>query len=279
MELLGITATAHLFPGLHQHLMGLLRSLSPGDWLRPTLAGDWRVRDIVSHLLDGDIRRLSTQRDGMSLPSPDTPIRGYDELVRVLNGLNADWIRATGRVSPALLMEFLDLASPQVSALFASLDPHGPARFAVTWAGQARSENWLDIGREYTERWHHQAQIRAAVGAPPLDGREWLHPVVELSTWAFCRAFRDLRRPPGTTLTLEVTGEAGGAWSMVAGEQEWLPWRGAAPDCAARVRLGADTAWRLFFNALTVEAARTRAHTAGDPELIDRALSARAVMV
>lgn len=279
MEPLGITATASLFPGLHHHLMTLLRGLSPEDWLRPTLAGGWRVRDIVSHLIDGDVRRLSCQRDGLSMPAPDTPIRGYDELVRFLNGLNADWIRATSRVSPRLLMELLDLTGPQVAALFASLDPRGPAFWAVGWAGQAQSEHWLDIGRDYTERWHHQAQIREAVGAPPLDAREWLHPVIELSMWAFCRAFRDLRRPAGTTLALEVTGQAGGAWSIVAGEPDWMPWQGAAPDCAARVRLSADTAWRLFFNALTADAARARADAQGDRELIDRVLSARAVMV
>ena len=279
MEPLGVTATAHLFPGLHEHLMALLRGLSPEGWLRPTLARNWCVRDIALHLLDGDVRRLSFQRDGLPLLAPDAPVSGHDEFVRFLNGLNADWIRATRRVSPRLLMDLLDLTGPQVAALFASLDPHGRAFFAVTWAGQAQSEHWLDIGRDYTERWHHQAQIRDAVGAPPLDGREWLRPVIELSTWAFCRGFSEVSRPPGAALVLDVTGEAGGTWSIVTGERGWMPWRGALANPAARVRLSADTAWRLFFNALPADAARARVEREGDPELIDRFLSVRAVMV
>jgi len=44
--------TAHLFPPLHAELIALLRSLTPEDWERPTVAGSWRVRDVVAHLLD-----------------------------------------------------------------------------------------------------------------------------------------------------------------------------------------------------------------------------------
>jgi hypothetical protein len=55
-----------------------------------------------------------------------------------------------------------------LAAAVAALPPHAEAPFGVAWAGETRSANWLDTGREYTERWHHQMQIRDAVGAPPL---------------------------------------------------------------------------------------------------------------
>lgn len=279
MEPLGVTATVHLFPGLHRHLMELLRGLSPEDWSRPTLARGWTVRDVVAHLLDGDVRRLSCQRDGLAITPPEGPLSNYPDVVTFLNSLNADWIRAARRISPGLLMQFIDLTGPQLAELFASLDPHGPAFFAVTWADQAQSEHWLDIGRDYTERWHHQAQIREAVGALPLDGREWLNPVLELSMWAFCRGLKEVRRIRGTTLTLDVTGEAGGIWSIVADARGWSPWRGAPAQSSARVRIAADTAWRLFYNALSAADARARVEGEGDPELVERCLSVRAVMV
>ncbi len=55
---------AGLFRELHGHLLDLLRSLSPEDWRRPTVCSAWSVKDIASHLLDGDLRRLSAGRDG-----------------------------------------------------------------------------------------------------------------------------------------------------------------------------------------------------------------------
>ena len=64
---------SHLFRELHGHLLDLLRSLSPEDWHRPTVCSAWCVKDIASHLLDGDLRRLSIQRDGYS--PPDAPER------------------------------------------------------------------------------------------------------------------------------------------------------------------------------------------------------------
>jgi hypothetical protein len=45
-----------LFRELNGHLIGLLKGLSPGDWDRPTVCSRWRVQDIASHLLDGNVR-------------------------------------------------------------------------------------------------------------------------------------------------------------------------------------------------------------------------------
>ena len=44
--------TQHLFKPLDSKLIELLRSLSPEDWNRPTLAPLWTVKDIAAHLLD-----------------------------------------------------------------------------------------------------------------------------------------------------------------------------------------------------------------------------------
>jgi uncharacterized protein (TIGR03083 family) len=260
-------------------LIGLLRGLEPQDWGRPTLAPAWTVRDVVAHLLDGQVRRLSFQRDQLPTLAPESPISGYGDLVRFLNDLNADWIRAARRISPRLLIEFLESTGPPLAEFFATLDPHGPAFFPVAWADQATSENWFDIGREYTEQWHHQAQIRDAVGAPLLLDREWLHPVLELSMQAFCRAFKDVSAAPGTALVVQVTGDAGGTWSVVAASDGWSVFDGEHPSPAARAGCDGDTAWRLFFNALSQESARQRIVTEGDGTLLERLFSVRGVMV
>ena len=152
----------HLFPGLHRELMALLQSLDPADWMRSTTCALWSVKDIVAHLLDTCLRRLSFGRDGMDA-TPDHPITTYQDLVGFLNQLNADWIKAMRRLSPPVLIDLVDRAELELHHYLASLDPQEPARFGVAWAGEERSLNWFDVGREYTERWLHQQQIRDAL--------------------------------------------------------------------------------------------------------------------
>src|SRR5690349_7527168 len=101
MEPISPLYTADLFPPLYEELHGLLHGLAPEDWQRPTIAGAWQVRDVVAHLLDGDLRKLSAYRDG-HVPPPPEPIHGYEDLVHFLNGLNAEWVGAARRLSPRL---------------------------------------------------------------------------------------------------------------------------------------------------------------------------------
>jgi hypothetical protein len=138
----------------------------------------------------------------------------------------------------------------------------------------------MDVGREYTEKWHHQAQIRDAVGARPLDGRRWLAPVLALSMYALPYAFRDVAASEGDALVVAIDGEAGGVWHIIrrAGRWELVEGESAAKD-AARVRLDADAAWRLFFNALDVDEAAQRVACEGDEKLCAVFLNVRSVMV
>lgn len=270
--------TADLFSPLHQELLALLRGLAPADWERPTVAGSWRVRDVTAHLLDVDLRKLSIQRDGHLAP-PEEPIDSYGDLVRFLNRLNADWVAASRRLSPRVLVDLLAMTGPAVSQMVASLPPHEPATFSVAWAGESRSENWFDIGREYTERWHHQMQIRDAVGAPLLLERRWLRPLLDLSVRALPRAYESVAADQGTAIVFEVTGTDRDSWSLIRNEGGWNVFRGAAPDPAAAVRADPDTSWRLLYNALPPEAAAKRIAIEGDAALAAPLLSTRSVMV
>jgi hypothetical protein len=59
----------------------------------------------------------------------------------------------------------------------------------------------------------------------------------------------------------------------------WRLWRGAAAAPTTTVRLDPDTAWRVFFNALSPADASRRATVEGDAALAGPLFSARAVMV
>ena len=77
--------------------------------------------------------------------------------------MNADWVKASKRLSPKVLIELLRSSGLEYAAYLTTLDPEDQAVYSVAWAGEHKSKNWFHIAREYTEKWHHQQQIRLAV--------------------------------------------------------------------------------------------------------------------
>ena len=163
-------------------------------------------------------------------------MRDHADLTAFIDRLNAEWIAASRRVSPRLTIELLDTVGRQLADYFESADLDEPARLGVAWAGEAQSRAWFDIGREYTERWHHQQQIAEAVRAPLLTGRRWLHPVIDISMRALPHAYRGVPAPPTTGITFEITGDAGGQWTLVREPEAWRLFAGALPHAAAHVQ-------------------------------------------
>ncbi|MEO6056165.1 MAG: maleylpyruvate isomerase N-terminal domain-containing protein, partial [Gemmatimonadales bacterium] len=243
---------------------------------RPTVCALWSVRDVVAHLLDDDLRRLSFHRDGQ--PPAGTAVDGSQSLVALINRMNAEWVAVARRMSPRILVDLLEVTGPWVEELFRAIDPDAPAQWAVSWAGEDRSAHWFDVGRDYTERWLHQQQIRDAVGAPPLTAREWMHPVLDLFVRALPYTFRDTPASGGSTVRVAITGPAGGDWTLRREAGGYRLYGGASPEPTAIVTLSDETAWRLFSKGLAPEPARARVDIAGDHSLGRVVLGALAVM-
>jgi hypothetical protein len=130
-------------------LITLLRTLPAADWERQPVAGTWIVRDIVAHLLDTALRRLSFHRDGMRPPPPDGPIASDRDFVGFINRLNAQWVGSAKRLSPRVLTDLYERASGELADWFELLPLEAPALFPVSWAGEEHSAGWFDIGREF----------------------------------------------------------------------------------------------------------------------------------
>src|SRR5215475_9842144 len=201
--------TRAMFRPVSAELVVLLRALTPTDWERPTIAGEWLVRDVVAHLADTALRRLSFHRDGMPPPPPSSPITSARGFVDFINGLNAQWVTASRRFSPRVLTDLFDRASIDIADWVETLPLDGPALFGVSWAGEQTSESWFDIGREFTELWHHQQQIRMAVGAPSLPDSRYLRAVIDVAVRGLPHAFRAVSAEAGQTVLFDITGPAG----------------------------------------------------------------------
>ena len=137
----------------------------------------------------------------------------------------------------------------------------------------------MDTGREYTERWHHQMQIRSAMSVPLLLEPMWMEPVLDFSVRALPHAYAAVPARPGTTITLLVHGETEGAWSVVRDGGAWKIVRGQPDSPDATASLETDDAWRLFYNALSMDDVSTRVRVTGDARLVEPLLRARAVIV
>ncbi|MEZ5288146.1 MAG: maleylpyruvate isomerase N-terminal domain-containing protein [Vicinamibacterales bacterium] len=271
--------TAPLFAPMHDELMALLRSLDDADWGRPTVAGAWRVRDVAAHLLDTALRRVSAQRDGHA-PPPPRPITSNADLVALIHALNASGVAFAARLSPRVLIALIDQAGAALTELVVGLPPRGQAIYPVSWAGESESEHWMDIGREYTERWHHQQQLRDAVGRPLLLDARWLVPLLDISVRALPYAYRDVNATAGTHLRLRVDDSADTTWMLTRTTDGWDIGTDHGRDAAhAEVSMTGDTAWRLFYNALPPDALRERVHVAGDDALAAPLLGTRSIVI
>jgi uncharacterized protein (TIGR03083 family) len=267
------TLVLDLFPVERQALLSVLRSLTDQDWERSTVCPGWSVHDIASHLAGDDIGRLS-RAHGYSASRR----RAGEDLVAFVDRQNAEWVAAWRRVSPTFIVDVLEMTGERTQRYFESLDPFAMGG-GVWWAtGDDPAPIWLDMARELTERWHHQAQIRDAVGVRPLDDESILRPVIATFAFALPRTFRDVAAPPGTAVTLTVTGNGGGNWSIVRDDDAWHLMNGAAETPAASVALDSDTYWRLVTKGLAPDTAAVRATIEGRPDLGRRVLQSVAII-
>lgn len=262
------------FAPLRGHLVSLLAELSEDDWARPTVAAGWCVKDVAAHLFGGDVAILSGKRDGFR---SNQAINSDTELVELVNRLNAEWVAAMRRISPRLLRELLAFCGPEVEACFAALDPMTIGG-AVSWAGPEPAPVWLDLAREFTERWHHQQQIRDATGRPPLYDPYFLAPVLDTFVRALPHAFRNAAAPQGTVVRFEISGDAGGTWYVYKSEGGWILLMDAPGECVTSVVLPQDVAWRLFTKGIDRHKARILARVEGKTELAGPIFSTIAII-
>lgn len=258
--------TIHLFPVLHDLLIDLLRSLEPADWKKRTIAPLWTVKDIAAHLLDVNMRTIATVNNYNGTPPQN--INSYTDLVNYLNDLNNVWVKAMDRVSPQQLIELMETTGRQHYRYLESLDPFAPAMFAVSWTGEEHSENWFHIAREYTEKWHHQQQIRDAVGKAGIMHRELFYPCIDTFMQAMPYTYRRTLADEDTVIQITISTTDGGTWYLHKRQTGWeLDKNFITKQPDASIAISPDIAWKLFTKGIKPEVAMQSAQISGDESL------------
>jgi hypothetical protein len=271
-----VIETIHLFSKLDELLIDLLKGMEEKDWNLPTFAGNWTIKDVAVHLLDGNLRSLSMLRDGYFGVSSGE-INSYQDLLNYLNKLNHDWVNALQRLSPRIIIELLEQSGNQYTEFIKSLNPEEKATFSVAWAGEMESQNWFHIAREFTEKWHHQQQIRYALGCPePLYSTEFYFPYLETSMRALPHHYKDVKANEGVNIRFEITEI--GSWNLIYKESNWEITVKAKLEPTCKVIIPKNLAWKILTKAVKPEESLQHIEISGEQHLGRHILKMLAVM-
>ncbi|MBS1606178.1 MAG: hypothetical protein JST42_26205, partial [Bacteroidetes bacterium] len=203
----------------------------------------------------------------------------YGVMVAWLNGLNADWVKASRRISPTVLVWLHEMTSEPVTAYFESQDLFEEAVFSVGWMGEEHSVNWMHIAREYTEKWHHQQQIRDATGREGIMTREFFFPLIETFLRALPHALRTADAPKDATIRINIRTDAGGDWFLTKTDNGWsFCEKPRNEQYTAAVSLPPDIAWKLFSKSVRPRQIAASIEITGDRELAANVLQLVSVM-
>jgi hypothetical protein len=263
--------TAHLFPKIENLLIELLDSLEGDEWEKQTLAPCWKVKDVAAHLLDTQLRKLSLVRDNYVSEIPI--ISCQEDFVSFINALNHQGVLTYRRLSPKILVMLMKLASKESSDYHASLDPFAKATFAVSWAGEEESLNWFDTAREFTERWHHQQQIRLATDKPGIITRELYFPVLDTFMRALPFHYSNIQAQDNSLVQFTISGNCGGVWYLYKDRLIWSLIAQEIGEKIAEVDIPQEIAWRIFTKGIDKEIAFSKISFGGDKEIGSHVLS------
>lgn len=266
-----------LLPAIDKLLIKLLQGLSADDWDKQTISPKWKVKDIAAHLLDGNLRTLSMLRDHYYGEKPEVT-NSYADVLDFLNKLNADWVKANQRLSPKVIIDLLKSSGKEYCDFLATLNPGDKAEFSVAWAGENESMNWFHIAREYTEKWHHQQQIRLAIGDDKILLQEkWYLPYLDTSVRALPHHYRNVEGKAHDLIKFTFVGKSEKSWFLhFKNGWELFTFVSGEPQC--EVRITDENAWKIFTKGMAKKEAMESSEIIGNQRLGEKIFDMIAVM-
>jgi hypothetical protein len=161
--------------------------------------------------------------------------------------------------------------------LFEGMDANAPG-LGVAWAGETTSPNWFDIAREYTEKWHHQQQLRDATERAPLYAPSLLVPVLETFARGLPFAYRNFEPQSGTSVSISTIDPITLSWTLKRDRSTWSLWSGIDSAAQTSIIVPADMAWRIWTKSTTPDEARQHIQVVGDSDAVTPLVEFVAIM-
>jgi len=209
VPLLGRQEAAPLAAAEYQRFVGLMRSLMPDDWAKPTDCPAWDVRALASHVLgmmEGFASLPQCVRAGKKAAG-DGPF---------IDGMTSVQVAERGHLTPPQLVERLAEMAPRAARSRARV-PGLARRMPMKEEVGGVAETWrlgylLDVVLT-RDTWMHRVDVCRATGHTMVltadhDGRIVADVVAE---WA---------RRHGQPFTLDLAGPAGGRYTQGHGGEE-----------------------------------------------------------
>jgi uncharacterized protein (TIGR03084 family) len=184
-------------------LHDVLTGLDEEDWLRPTPAAGWDVRDTVSHLADTEEIAVDTALGGpRALNVEATKFASPEDftLSACLRGRE---------MAPAAVLDWWWSAAARCRETLASLDRSSRVPWGLGMGWRAF------VTARLMEHWAHGLDVRAAVRVPAED-TDRLQSIAWICVSALPYAFSvaGVTPPADRTLRFELTAPSGATWTF-----------------------------------------------------------------
>lgn len=181
-------------------LQAVVTALAADEWLTPTPAWGWDVRDTISHLADTDEMAIDTALGGpyaindvaaQAASSADVTYHGVLRGRRLAGRDVGAWWERTSAAERAMLRDL-------------------PPDARVPWGIGMRTPSFVTA--RLMETWAHGLDVRHALGVPAVDSDRLAH-VAWLATRAlpYAYSFAGLE-PPAAPLRVELLLPSGADW-------------------------------------------------------------------
>ena len=197
--------------------------LTDEQWGRPTVCSGWSAKDIAAHLLRRRLRaplprpracRRRRRADGRATSRP--------ELLAFINRQNERWVKRRAASAPACCIDLLRWSGARRSA--------ASSRWTRSPSGARPQLGGARAGRRLAGP---RPRVHGALAPPAADPRRRRPSRSCRSRRLFAPRLRHVRplvsrtpsatstRRDGTHVGIGISGDAGGAWSLVRGDGGW----------------------------------------------------------
>lgn len=91
-------------------------------------------------------------------------------------------------------------------------------------------------------------------------------------------SYRFVKSEVGTSISIQITGEAGKTWTLIKDEFDWQLLIGQDVQAVSSIQMDQNMAWRLFTKAVSKEIASKSIKITGDIELGEKLFQVVSIM-